>query len=63
MSDLRDDLMDIQGVGEATADSILDVLSDHDTEPDSPTLERAVAYAREGEDRRAAMLLRRYADE
>jgi endonuclease III-like uncharacterized protein len=39
MSDLRDDLTEIQGVGEATADSILEVLAEHDTGTDSEVRE------------------------
>jgi len=61
MSDLRDDLTDIDGVGPATADKILDVLKAHDT-PDDPLLERAKGAAARGDDRDAAVFLRRMGD-
>ena len=61
MSDLRDDLTDIDGVGTATADKILNVLEAHDT-PDEPLLERAKAAAARGDDRDAAVFLRRMGD-
>lgn len=38
--------MDIRGVGEATADTILDTLNDHDNHND--TAERALAKLRKG---------------
>jgi len=59
MSDLRDDLTDIDGVGPATADKILDVLEAHDTGDTDPLLERAKAAAERGDDRDAAVYLRR----
>jgi len=59
MSDLRDDLTDIDGVGPATADKILDVLDAHDTGETDPLLERATAAAERGDDRDAAVFLRR----
>lgn len=31
MSNLKDELMDIKGVGSATADSIIEVLEEHDS--------------------------------
>lgn len=66
MSDnLRSDLQNINGVGDATADAILDVLAEHerpDTD-DSDLLERALAYAQNHNDKRAGMMLRRYADD
>jgi len=58
MSDLRDDLEAIDGVGPATADKILDVLDADDTS-DEPLLERAKAAAAEGNNRDAAVYLRR----
>jgi len=61
MSDLRDDLEAIDGVGPATAGKILDVLEAHDT-PDDPLLERAKAAAARGDDRDAAVYLRRMGD-
>ena len=66
---LKDDLTDIQGVGDSTADKILDVLDDNgvvkgqlqDT-PDDPLLERAKDAAARGDDRDAAVFLRRMGD-
>jgi len=59
MSDLKDDLMDIRGVGEATADAILDVLADHDTGEDSRMMEKAKTAAKNGNYREAAVWLQR----
>ena len=60
MSDLRDDLTAIDGVGDATADKILDVLADHDTGESDPLLDKAREAARQGDERKAAIFLRRY---
>jgi len=59
---LKDDLTDIQGVGDATADKILDVLDAHDTGETDPLFERAKAAAAEGNDRDAAVYLNRLED-
>ena len=59
MSDLRDDLIAIDGVGDATADKILDVLADHDTGASDPLLDKAREAARQGDERKAAIFLRR----
>ena len=59
MSDLKDDLTAIDGVGDATADKILDVLADHDTGESDPLLEKAREAARQGDERKAAIFLRR----
>jgi len=59
MTDLKDALVDIDGVGEATADKILDVLADYDTGESDPLLEKARKAARRGDERRAAIFLRR----
>ena len=59
MSDLRDDLTAIDGVGDATADKILDVLSDHDTGESGSLLDKAREAARQGDERKAAIFLRR----
>ena len=59
MSDLRDDLTAIDGVGDATADKILDVLADHDTGGSNPLLDKARKAARQGDERKAAIFLRR----
>lgn len=64
--DLHDDLTDIRGVGDATADTILDVLADHDGGDSGPQhryLQRAIEAATTRNDAEAAMFLRRYADE
>ena len=57
--DLRDDLTAIDGVGDATADKILDVLADHDTGESDPLLDKAREAARQGDERKAAIFLRR----
>jgi hypothetical protein len=60
MSDLKDDLTDISGVGDATADKILSVLADHDTSGgESRLLEKARAAAERGDDHKAGVWLRR----
>ena len=59
MSDLRDDLTAIDGVGDATADKILEVLADHDTGASDPLLDKAREAARKGDERKAAIFLRR----
>jgi len=61
MSDLKDELQTVEGVGPATADKILDVLDAHDTGETDPLLERATAAER-GDDRDAAVFLRRMGD-
>ena len=92
MSDLHEALQSIDGVGDATADKILEVFDqhamdsveegvgeicgkatdggfctypatdcpDHDTGGSDPLLEKAIDAAHEGDDRDAAMYLRRY---
>jgi hypothetical protein len=61
MSDLRDELTDISGIGDATADKILDVLQDHGTSgDDSRLLEKARAAAERGDDHKAGVWLRRW---
>ena len=62
MSDLKDEFQTVEGVGPATADKILDVLDAHDTGATDPLLERAKAAAAEGNDRDAAVYLRRMGD-
>jgi len=62
MSDLKDELQTVEGVGPATADKILDVLDAHDTGETDPLLERAKAAAARGDDRDAAVFLRRMGD-
>jgi len=57
-TDLRDDLEAIDGVGSATTDKILDVLSDHTT-GSSPYVEKAKDAAAEGDYRAAGIYLQR----
>ena len=41
MSDLKADLMELHGIGEAKADDIMDVLDEYDTGDPDPLLEKA----------------------
>jgi Tfp pilus assembly protein PilF len=51
---LRDDLMDIRGIGEAKTDEILAVLDDHDTDTvDRAAVQQAVAWLERGRHRLA----------
>jgi len=66
MSDLKADLKDIKGVGEATADSILEILSEHDaidTTADDGYLRKAKQAAVNGNDRDARVYLQRHVRE
>jgi len=58
MSDLKGELQTVEGVGPATADKILDVIQDHDQEY-RPLLLKAFEAAERGDDRDAAVYLRR----
>lgn len=61
-NDLRSDLQEIQGVGEATADSIIEILEEGDYLGESktnPYVEKAKEAAERGDDREAAVYLRR----
>ena len=60
MSDLHEALTDIQGVGDATADKVLEIVGEYDTGDADPLLAKAIDAAQEGDDRDAAMYLRRY---
>ena len=60
MSDLHDELTDIQGVGDATADKVLALVGECDTGDMDPLLAKAIDAAHEGDERDAAMYLRRY---
>jgi hypothetical protein len=61
--DLREDLLDIQGIGPATADKILDTLADHDaTGGESDLLRKARAAAEDKAYRTAGIYLRRAND-
>ena len=59
MSDLHEALTDIQGVGDATADKVLVLVDEHDTGDPDPLLEKAREAAEQGDDRKAAIYLRR----
>ena len=59
MSDLYEALTDIQGVGDATADKVLEIVAEYDTGGTDPLLAKAIDAAHEGDDRDAAMYLRR----
>ena len=63
MSDaLRDDLTDIDGVGDAIADSILAVLDDHGATDTDGYLAKAKSAAERGDYREAAVYLNRLED-
>jgi len=56
---LKDELMEIDGVGEKTAEKILSII---DTRND-PKLQKAIQKAQEHNDREASIWLRRYSDQ
>ena len=61
MSDgLKDDLTDIQNIGDATADKVLALVGEYDTGDTDPLLAKAIDAAHEGDDRDAAMYVRRF---
>jgi len=62
MSDLKDELTDVTGVGDATADAILDVLADYEADTRTGYIAKAIDAAHAGEDREAAVYLRRGTD-
>jgi DNA uptake protein ComE-like DNA-binding protein len=45
---LKEDLQEIQGVGEATASSIIDVLEENDALGESVNVEKALYFLRKG---------------
>jgi len=59
MSDLKDALQDIDGVGEKTAEKIVEVVAERDTGSESRLLEKAREAAMAGDDREAGVWLRR----
>ena len=59
MSDLHEALTDIQGVEDATADKVLVLVGEYDTGDPDPLLEKAREAAEQGDDRKAAIYLRR----
>jgi len=62
MSDLKDDLTDLTGVGDATAESVLEVLAEHDTGERNDYVRKAIDAAHAGDEREAAVYLRRGTD-
>jgi len=64
MSDLKEDLTDLTGVGDATAESILDVLAEYEPDAEATVvtgyLAKACDAAEDGDERDAAMYLRRW---
>jgi len=58
MTDLKDALVDIDGVGEKTAEKIMGVVSNY-ADKDTELLAKAREAAQEGDDRTAAIFLRR----
>ena len=65
MSDLRDELMQIQGVGEARADEIIEIVERHKTgsaDEVVATLQQAVDYDEQGDTDYAMKYVRRSLD-
>ena len=62
---LEDDLQEISGIGPSKAEEIVALIDEHDagSEPDDPHLLKAIEYAEAGDNRKAGIFLRRYADE
>jgi len=60
MSDLKAELQEIQGVGEATAESVIEVLEEFGGYND-PYLDKALAAAEDENHRQASIYLRRWA--
>ena len=56
--DLKSELQTISGIGPAKADDILDILPDESGEHD-PYIDKAIDAAEQGNDRQAAIFLRR----
>ena len=59
MSDLHDALTDIQGVGDATADKVIALVGEYYTGDPDPLLTKVRVAADQGDDRKAAIYLRR----
>jgi len=59
MSDLHDDLQTVDGVGEKTADAIVEVLDDHSPEYDEGYMQKAKQAAQAGDYNTAGIYLRR----
>ena len=58
MSDLKDELQTISGVGEATASEIIDIVEEHTDEPNG-WLERAYSALESGDEQAALTYLKR----
>ena len=57
---LKDDLTDIQGVGDATADKIMTVFEDYQSEPEAvEAIEKALEYFDQGDYTYGEKFLRR----
>jgi Holliday junction resolvasome RuvABC DNA-binding subunit len=59
MSDLHDDLQTVDGVGEKTADAIVEVLDDYSPEYDGGYMQKAKQAAQAGDYNTAGIYLRR----
>ena len=59
-ADLTTDIQQVNGIGEKKAAEILGILEEHGVGRRDPLLEKAIDAAHEGDDRDAAMYLRRY---
>ena len=61
MSDLHDELTELHGVGDSTADDIVDIIAEYGPKGERhPLLQKAIDRANEDNQREAAMYLRRY---
>ena len=58
MSELKEELKTVQGVGEATATEIIDIVGEHTDEPDN-WLERAYSALESGDEEAALTYLKR----
>ena len=59
MSDLTSEIQQIDGIGEKKAAQILEILEKHGVGRNDPLLEKAREAALRGDERRAAIFLRR----
>ena len=63
MSDLKDELTEISGVGDATADKILEVVDEHGENDLPEVVYSAFEHAKDGDARMAASYLAQVIDE
>ena len=56
---MREQLLAIDGVGEATADAILEVIEEETTEEENKWLDKAYSALEEGDESRALVYLKR----